>query len=120
MKSKYLIVPYELLDHLKPNDLLILSQLAYLKKSFNTIIASNDFFRIKLFMSSKTVSRSIRNLERLNYIIVHYDNKVKNNTKRTIILTEKTRTIYSLSSSTWASNKTRKAKPKVLEDFLTS
>ena len=117
-KTKYLIYPFELLDELTPNELLVLSQLAYLKKSFNTITASNDFFSSKLRISVPTVSRAVRTLERLNYIIVHYNSQVKKNTKRVILLTQKTLIIYNLGKTTFSSNKTRKKKSEALKQFL--
>ena len=118
MNKNYLIVPIELLDHLKNNELLILSQIAYLKKSFNTITASNDFFASKLNLSVPTVSRAIRTLERFNYITIHYDFKEKNKTKRIILLTEKSLTIYGLHHTKIAKKTLKTKKTKVLEQFL--
>jgi hypothetical protein len=112
MIDKYLLVPLGIPD-LSMTDTLVLSQLAYLKRSFKIITASNNYIAIKLGLSVRTIIRSFQTLSQLDYITIHY---ITNNnvTKRTIMLDSKTLKLYGL-SYTKAPIKKRSA---VLNDFL--
>jgi DNA-binding MarR family transcriptional regulator len=112
MISDYLVVPIGLED-LTITDTMVLSQLAYLKRSYSTITASNNYICTKLRISISTVKRSINALIIRNYIISNYFTK-NNKTKRTILLTEKTKSIYGLD----VVYSKMKKKSNILKQFL--
>jgi CTP-dependent riboflavin kinase len=90
--DRYLVIPLVALKELNLNDVLILSQLIYMKKAFKEIYPSNAYLSNKLSMPSRTVQRSIAKLTHEHYITF----KVKYNNMRYIKITIKSRKIFGL------------------------
>lgn len=94
MRSDYLVVPLDLHD-LTWTEAIVLSELAFLRRLFPKITASNEYLSSKLRLNPRTISRAINQLINLNYIISNLHTK-NNITKRSILLTEKSLKVYGL------------------------
>lgn len=103
MKNNYLMIPLKI-KGLSWSDKIVLSQLAYLKRSFREITASNEYLANKLDLSVSTVKRAISNLSEAKYIVSNLETK-NNKTKRNIKLTSKTIKIYDLEVIKVSNNK---------------
>ena len=90
----------EPLKDISLTEVLILSQLIYMKKAFNEIYPSNAYLSNMLSMPVRTVQRSIAKLVKNHYIIV----KIKNRNKRIISLSKKALTFYGITTSKNNSN----------------
>lgn len=117
MKGEYLAYPIEFVDDLKPTEILVLSQLAYLRRQFQRISASNDYISSKLGLGVATVSRAITTLSNKHYITVKLNTK-NYKTKRTIYLSKKTMDLYSLGIYVKPTKRKDVTKSKPLKDFL--
>lgn len=117
--NNYLVIPMDLLGKLSLNEVLILSQCCYMKKRFNTITASNQFFSDKLSISISTVSRTIDRLAQLEYIKIKYFNQDKL-TRRIIFVSQEVLDLFEVKSPQNQPKRITRAKSKVLEQFLAS
>lgn len=115
MINRYLVVPLGL-DDLNSSELLVLSQFAYLKRSYSTITASNDYISNKLGLSVSTVKRAIKTLIKTEYIISNFLTK-DNKTKRTILLTDKALSIFGLDYKVIRS---KKSMNPILKQFIST
>lgn len=57
-------------------------------KKYGYCWATNEFFSDKFNVSKQAISKSISSLSNYGYIVLKYDNKEKNNSKRKIIISE--------------------------------
>lgn len=57
-------------------------------KKYRYCWATNEFFSNNFNVSKQTVSKSISSLSNYGYIVLKYDKKEKNNSKRKIIISE--------------------------------
>ena len=93
--DKYLVIPLNPLKDISLSEVLLLSQLIYMKKAFNEIYPSNAYLSKKLSMPCRTVQRSLAKLAQNHYITL----KIKNKNKRTISLSKKALTFYGISNT---------------------
>lgn len=114
---KYLNVPLILLQHLKPSDALVLSQIVFLQKRYEKVFVSNKWFSDTLHLSEKTIKRAIKHLSDNNYITCFYDNQVKLNSKRFILVSKEVLSLIS-NHTTKKVKIVRKDKSNVLKAFL--
>jgi DNA-binding MarR family transcriptional regulator len=95
MKDEFLIIPLELVKELSLIESAVLTQLAFLRRIYSKINASNEYIAKKLNRTPRNISTVINNLEKNGYIISNL--KTKNNkSKRTILLTKKTLKLFDL------------------------
>jgi DNA-binding MarR family transcriptional regulator len=116
MTNNYLIIPLDLFPELSLTDKIILSQLAYMKKAFETLTVSNTYLKKQLNLSISTIKRSIYTLSKYNYI----KTDLKNNYKRTIFLSQEVLMAYGIKYPMINKNFVKTEITPVLKEFLTS
>lgn len=117
MTDRYLLVPLELTHKISLTALMVLSQLAYQKKHFTDLYASNAFFANLFNCSLSTVQRAIRELIQLNYITV----TIIDNYKRYITVSDDVLSLYGLSTNRTHQTVTTSDKlPEALQTFFAS
>ena len=114
---KYLNIPLILLQYLKPSDALVLSQLVFLKKRYEKIFVSNKWLSDTLNLSEATIKRAIKHLSDNNYITCFYDNQVKLDSKRFILVSKDVLALIS-NNTTKTVKIVNKDKSNVLKAFL--
>ena len=85
-----LVFPTSILGdyNLTPLERLLLIYILSLCKKYGYCWATNEFFSNSFNVSKQTISKSISSLSNYVYIVLQYDKKEKNNSKRKIILSE--------------------------------
>lgn len=85
-----LVFPTSLLgdNNLTPLERLLLIYILSLCKKYGYCWATNEFFSDNFSVSKQTISKSISSLSNYGYIVLQYDKKEKNNSKRKIIVSE--------------------------------
>lgn len=85
-----LVFPTSLLgdNNLTPLERLILIYILSLCKKYGYCWATNEFFSNSFNVSKQTISKSISSLSNYGYIVLEYDKKEKNNSKRKIVISE--------------------------------
>ena len=116
MTSNYLIIPIEEFNDLSMSEKIVLSQLAYMKKAFETLTVSNAYLSKKLGLSSRTIQRALSSLSNLNYIRV----SLIDNTKRTITLSNQVLNIFGIKTYVIDKNAVKREMNPILKEFLTS
>lgn len=116
MTSKYLLVPLDSFNELSYNDKLVLSQLAYNKKAFETLQVSNAYLKKQLGISIRTIQRCLNNLSRYDYIKID----LKNNTDRIITLSNEVLNVYGIKTVSIHQNVVKIEKNPILQAFLSS
>ena len=86
-----LVFPTSILGdyNLTPLERLLLIYILSLCKKYGYCWATNEFFSNSFNVSKQTISKSISSLSNYGYIVLQYDKKEKNNSKRKIIVSEK-------------------------------
>jgi len=114
--DQYLIIPIKEFNDLDYNEIIVLSQLVYIKKAFETLTVSNAYLGNKLNLSKSTMSRCINKLNRLNYI----KTTIKDNTKREISISKEVLSIYQVDKTVTRANELKSEMNPILKDFLAS
>jgi len=114
---KYLNIPLILLEHLKSNEVLVLSQLIFLQKRHEKIFVSNEWLSDNLHLSASTIKRAIKYLSDNNYITCFYDNQDKIKSKRFIFVSKTVLSMVS-NNTTKTVKIVNKEKSNVLKAFL--
>lgn len=85
-----LVFPTSILGdyNLTPLERLLLIYILSLCKKYGYCWATNEFFSDSFNVSKQTISKSISSLSNHGYIVLKYDKKEKNNSKRKIIISE--------------------------------
>ncbi len=85
-----LVFPTSMLGdyNLTPLERLLLIYILSLCKKKGYCWATNEFFSDSFNVSKQTISKSISSLSNYGYIVLKYDKKEKNNSKRKIIISE--------------------------------
>lgn len=85
-----LVFPTSLLgdNNLTPLERLLLIYILSLCKNYGYCWATNEFFSNSFNVSKQTISKSISSLSNYGYIVLEYDKKEKNNSKRKIVISE--------------------------------
>lgn len=85
-----LVFPTSLLgdNNLTSLERLLLIYILSLCKKYGYCWATNEFFCNSFNVSKQTISKSISSLSNYGYIVLQYDKKEKNNSKRKIIVSE--------------------------------
>ena len=85
-----LVFPTSILGdyNLTPLERLLLIYILSLCKRYGYCWATNEFFSVSFNVSKQTISKSISSLSNYGYIVLEYDKKEKNNSKRKIIVSE--------------------------------
>ena len=85
-----LVFPTSILGdyNLTPLERLLLIYILSLCKKYGYCWATNEFFSNSFNVSKQTISKSISSLFNYGYIVLQYDKKEKNNSKRKIIVSE--------------------------------
>lgn len=85
-----LVFPTSILgdNNLTPLERLLLICILSLCKKYGYCWATNEFFSDSFNVSKQTISKSISSLSNHGYIVLKYDKKEKNNSKRKIIISE--------------------------------
>lgn len=85
-----LVFPTSILGdyNLTPLERLLLIYILSLCKEYGYCWATNEFFSDSFNVSKQTISKSISSLSNYGYIVLEYDKKEKNNSKRKIIISE--------------------------------
>lgn len=85
-----LVFPTSILGdyNLTPLERLLLIYILSLCKKYGYCWATNEFFSDNFNVSKQTISKSISSLSNYDYIVLKYDKKEKNNSKRKIIVSE--------------------------------
>ncbi len=85
-----LVFPTSILGdyNLTPLERLLLIYILSLCKKYGYCWATNEFFSDSFNVSKQTISKSISSLSNYGYIVLEYDKKEKNNSKRKIIISE--------------------------------
>ena len=85
-----LVFPTSILGdyNLTPLERLLLIYILSLCKKYGYCWATNEFFSDSFNVSNQTISKSISSLSNHGYIVLKYDKKEKNNSKRKIIISE--------------------------------
>ena len=85
-----LVFPTSILGgyNLTPLERLLLIYILSLCKKYGYCWATNEFFSDSFNVSKQTISTSISSLSNHGYIVLKYDKKEKNNSKRKIIISE--------------------------------
>lgn len=85
-----LVFPTSLLgdNNLTSLERLLLIYILSLCKKYGYCWATNEFFCNRFNVSKQTISKSISSLSNYGYIVLQYDKKEKNNSKRKIIVSE--------------------------------
>lgn len=83
-----LVFPTSLLGdkNLTSLERLLLIYILSLCKKYGYCWATNDFFSDRFNVSKQTISKSISSLSNYGYIVLKYDKKEKNNSKRKIMM----------------------------------
>ena len=83
-----LVFPTSILgdNNLTPLERLLLIYILSLCKKYGYCWATNDFFSDRFNVSKQTISKSISSLSNYGYIVLKYDKKEKNNSKRKIMM----------------------------------
>lgn len=81
-----LVIPTSLLgdNRLTSNERLLLIDILSLCKKKGYCWATNEYFKNLFNVSNQTISKSISSLSKYDYIVLEYDRKEKNNSKRVI------------------------------------
>jgi len=90
--DKYLVIPLEPLKTISINEILVLSQIIYMKKAFKEIYPSNAYLSKKLSLSVSSVQRAIAKLVQNHYITFI----VKHNNKRYIKITIQAKKVFGI------------------------
>ena len=85
-----LVIPTSILgdSNLTPLERLLLVHILSLCNKKGYCWATNEYFRKQYNVSKQTISKSISSLSKFNYIVLEYDKKEKNNSKRLIRISE--------------------------------
>lgn len=85
-----LVFPTSILgdSNLTPLEKLLLINILSLCKKKGYCWATNEYFKNLFSVSKQTISKSISSLSKYGYIVLEYDKKEKNNSKRVIRLSE--------------------------------
>lgn len=85
-----LVIPTSLLGDSRLTFLerLLLIDILSLCKKRGYCLATNEYFKNLFNVSKQTISKSISSLSKYGYIVLEYDKKEKNNSKRVIRLSE--------------------------------
>ncbi len=85
-----LVFPTSILGdyNLTPLERLLLIYILSLCKKYGYCWATNEFFSDSFNVSKQTISKSLSSLSNYGYIVLEYDKKEKNNSKRKIIISE--------------------------------
>lgn len=85
-----LVFPTSILGdyNLTPLERLLLIYILSLCRKYGYCWATNEFFSDSFNVSKQTISKSISSLSNHGYIVLKYDKKEKNNSKRKIIISE--------------------------------
>lgn len=74
--------------NLTPLERLLLIYILSLCKKYGYCWATNEFFSNSFNVSKQTISKSISSLSNYGYIVLEYDKKEENNSKRKIVISE--------------------------------